>query len=77
MVRWLTVFHRVYALSAVESLKDVLFSSKTHKLCIVSDGNTGTAKTVARLMEEVGRCSEYIESAGLTIAGSADGDSGR
>ena len=76
LVRWLTVFHRVYALSAVAALHDIFFSPNTQKLCIVSDANTGTAKTVPRLMSEVARCSDYIESAGLTVAGSAEGDSG-
>ena len=75
LVRWLTVFHRVYALSAVASLHDIFFSPKTQKLCIVSDGSTRTPKTVDRLMEEVARCSDYIESAGLTVVGSAEGNS--
>jgi hypothetical protein len=75
LVRWLTVFHRVYALSAVASLHDIFFSAKTQKLCIVSDASTGTAKTVTRLMSEVARCSDYIESAGLTVSASAEGDS--
>ena len=75
MVRWLTVFHRVYALSAVESLRSVFFSPKTHKLCIVSDGSTGAPKTLTRLMEEAARCSDYIESAGLTVSGGEEGNS--
>ena len=75
LVRWLTVFHRVYALSAVASLHDIFFSAKTQKLCIVSDASTRTAKTVTRLMSEVARCSDYIESAGLTVSASAEGDS--
>ena len=48
---------------------------KTHKLCIVSDGSTGAPKTLARLMEEVARCSDYIESAGLTVSGGEEGNS--
>ena len=63
------------AMSAVASLHDIFFSAKTQKLCIVSDASTGTAKTVTRLMSEVARCSDYIESAGLTVSASADGDS--
>ena len=75
LVRWLTVFHRVFALSAVDSLRDVFFSPKTHKLCIVSDGGTGAPKTLDRLMSEVARCSDHVESAGLTVAASTEGDS--
>ena len=57
------------------ALRDVFFSPKTHKLCIVSDGGTGAPKTLPRLMSEVARCSDYIESAGLTVVGSAEGNS--
>ena len=69
------MFHRVYALSTVASLHDIFFSAKTQKLCIVSDASTGAAKTVTRLMSELALCSDHIESAGLTVASSAEGDS--
>ena len=49
--------------------------TRLHQSRIVSDASTGAAKTVTRLMSEVARCSDYIESAGLTVAGGAEGDS--
>ena len=64
----------MYGLSAVERLRDIFFSPKTQKLCIVSDGSTGQQKTEARLMQELARCSDYIESAGLTVAAEGDSD---
>ena len=63
----------VYGLSAVESLNDVFFSSKTQELCIVSDGSTGQPKTEERLMEEVARCSDYIESNCQRLTGEIPG----
>ena len=58
---------QLYGLSAVERLRDIFFSPKTQKLCIVSDGSAGHQKTAERLMQELARCSDYIESVGLSV----------
>ena len=50
-----------------ECARDIFFSPKTQKLCIVSDGSTGHQKTAERLMQELARCSDYIESVGLSV----------